>query len=196
MTRIGNLGEYLIKFHLHSHCSPTISGKPSAATTCLKNVSPHEWRARTSGGAKRNRKNQRSANAQSKPKKPRSKKLDVIYAASALGIVLTIATQFNHMVYYIDSQNYYRRGPLFAIPQILGLVELALIVMLIIENRKNLSRPLFVTSLSFFVLPIVTTIVQILHYGLALQAIAITIQSSSRSWSTPSKMNKKNPFAG
>ena len=47
--------------------------------------------------------------------------------------------------------------------------------MLIIENRKNLSRPLFVTSLSFFVLPIVTTIVQILHYGLALQAIAITI---------------------
>ena len=63
------------------------------------------------------------------------------------------------MVYYIDSQNYYRRGPLFAIPQILGLVELALIVMLIIENRKNLSRPLFVTSLSFFVLPIVTTIV-------------------------------------
>ena len=85
----------------------------------LENVSPHEWRARTSGGAKRNRKNQRSANARSKPKKPRSKKLDVIYAASALGIVLTIATQFNHMVYYIDSQNYYRRGPLFAIPQIL-----------------------------------------------------------------------------
>ena len=143
MTRIGNLGEYLINFIFialfANYIWQTVSGDDM-----LENVSPHEWRARTSGGAKRNRKNQRSANAQSKPKKPRSKKLDVIYAASALGIVLTIATQFNHMVYYIDSQNYYRRGPLFAIPQILGLAELALIVMLIIENRKNLSRPLFV----------------------------------------------------
>ena len=138
MTRIGNLGEYLINFIFialfANYIWQTVSGDDM-----LENVSPHEWRARTSGGAKRNRKNQRSANARSKPKKPRSKKLDVIYAASALGIVLTIATQFNHMVYYIDSQNYYRRGPLFAIPQILGLVELALIVMLIIENRKNLS---------------------------------------------------------
>lgn len=157
----------------------------------LEDVSPHEWRARMSGGAKRNRKNQRSANARSKPKKPRSKKLDVIYAASALGIVLTIATQFNHMVYYIDSQNYYRRGPLFAIPQILGLVELALIVMMIIENRKNLSRPLFVTSLSFFVLPIVATIVQILHYGLALQAIAVTISIQLTFVVDTIEMNKK-----
>ena len=95
------------------------------------------------------------------------------------------------MVYYIDSQNYYRRGPLFAIPQILGLVELALIVMLIIENRKNLSRPLFVTSLSFFVLPIVTTIVQILHYGLALQAIAITISIQFTFVVDTIEMNKK-----
>lgn len=111
MTRIGNLGEYLINFIFialfANYIWQTVSGDDM-----LENVSPHEWRARTSGGAKRNRKNQRSANAQSKPKKPRSKKLDVIYAASALGIVLTIATQFNHMVYYIDSQNYYRRGPL------------------------------------------------------------------------------------
>ena len=102
MTRIGNLGEYLINFIFialfANYIWQTVSGDDM-----LENVSPHEWRARTSGGAKRNRKNQRSANAQSKPKKPRSKKLDVIYAASALGIVLTIATQFNHMVYYIDS---------------------------------------------------------------------------------------------
>ena len=190
MTRIGNLGEYLINFIFialfANYIWQTVSGDDM-----LENVSPHEWRARTSGGAKRNRKNQRSANARSKPKKPRSKKLDVIYAASALGIVLTIATQFNHMVYYIDSQNYYRRGPLFAIPQILGLVELALIVMLIIENRKNLSRPLFVTSLSFFVLPIVTTIVQILHYGLALQAIAITISIQFTFVVDTIEMNKK-----
>ena len=190
MTRIGNLGEYLINFIFialfANYIWQTVSGDDM-----LENVSPHEWRARMSGGAKRNRKNQRSANARSKPKKPRSKKLDVIYAASALGIVLTIATQFNHMVYYIDSQNYYRRGPLFAIPQILGLVELALIVMLIIENRKNLSRPLFVTSLSFFVLPIVTTIVQILHYGLALQAIAITISIQFTFVVDTIEMNKK-----
>ena len=96
MTRIGNLGEYLINFIFialfANYIWQTVSGDDM-----LENVSPHEWRARTSGGAKRNRKNQRSANAQSKPKKPRSKKLDVIYAASALGIVLTIATQFNHM---------------------------------------------------------------------------------------------------
>ena len=95
------------------------------------------------------------------------------------------------MVYYIDSQNYYRRGPLFAIPQILGLVELALIVMLIIENRKNLSRPLFVTSLSFFVLPIVATIVQILHYGLALQTIAVTISIQLTFVVDTIEMNKK-----
>lgn len=164
MTRIGNLGEYLINFIFialfANYIWQTVSGDDM-----LENVSPHEWRARTSGGAKRNRKNQRSANARSKPKKPRSKKLDVIYAASALGIVLTIATQFNHMVYYIDSQNYYRRGPLFAIPQILGLVELAL--------------------------PIVTTIVQILHYGLALQAIAITISIQFTFVVDTIEMNKK-----
>ena len=160
MTRIGNLGEYLINFIFialfANYIWQTVSGDDM-----LENVSPHEWRARMSGGAKRNRKNQRSANARSKPKKPRSKKLDVIYAASALGIVLTIATQFNHMVYYIDSQNYYRRGPLF------------------------------VTSLSFFVLPIVTTIVQILHYGLALQAIAITISIQFTFVVDTIEMNKK-----
>ena len=148
MTRIGNLGEYLINFIFialfANYIWQTVSGDDM-----LENVSPHEWRARTSGGAKRNRKNQRSANAQSKPKKPRSKKLDVIYAASALGIVLTIATQFNHMVYYIDSQNYYRRGPLFAIPQIL------------------------------------------LHYGLALQAIAITISIQFTFVVDTIEMNKK-----
>ena len=79
MTRIGNLGEYLINFIFialfANYIWQTVSGDDM-----LENVSPHEWRARTSGGAKRNRKNQRSANAQSKPKKPRSKKLDVIYA--------------------------------------------------------------------------------------------------------------------
>ena len=63
--------------------------------------------------------------------------------------------------------------------------------MLIIENRKNLSRPLFVTSLSFFVLPIVTTIVQILHYGLALQAIAITISIQFTFVVDTIEMNKK-----
>ena len=64
-------------------------------------------------------------------------------------------------------------------------------MMLIIENRKNLSRPLFVTSLSFFVLPIVTTIVQILHYGLALQAIAITISIQFTFVVDTIEMNKK-----
>lgn len=45
MTRIGNLGEYLIDFtFVAADGSPTISGKPSAATTCLKTS------ARTSGG--------------------------------------------------------------------------------------------------------------------------------------------------
>lgn len=63
--------------------------------------------------------------------------------------------------------------------------------MLIIENRKNLSRPLFVTSLSFFVLPIVATIVQILHYGLALQAIAITISIQFTFVVDTIEMNKK-----
>lgn len=76
MTRIGNLGEYLINFIFialfANYIWQTVSGDDM-----LENVSPHEWRARTSGGAKRNRKNQRSANARSKPKKPRSKKLDV-----------------------------------------------------------------------------------------------------------------------
>lgn len=67
MTRIGNLGEYLIDFTFialfANYIWQTVSGDDM-----LEDVSLHEWVARTSGGTKRNRKNQRSANAQSKPK--------------------------------------------------------------------------------------------------------------------------------
>lgn len=92
-----------------------------------------------------------------------------------IGILLVIISQFNHMYYYFDSHNFYHRNKYFFVSEILGISGMFINVTLLLQYRKRLDKQIFLSLLSYIVLPIVVASVQIFIYGISLLNIAITV---------------------
>lgn len=91
--------------------------------------------------------------------------LYAVYALSASGILLLIITQFTGLFYYFDDHNRYHRGNYYLLSQAIAVLGIALCLFMLISYRKNLDRIIFLSMMSFFVLPVLATIYQALAYG-------------------------------
>ncbi len=101
------------------------------------------------------------------------KRIFCIHLLSLTGIVLLIASQFLHFFYYFDAQNTYHRGSFYPVTQLLALLGIVLNFSLLIQFRKQLERSVFYAFLSYFILPLIATLVLLFHYGLSLQNLAL-----------------------
>ncbi|MDB1146187.1 GGDEF domain-containing protein [Bifidobacterium catenulatum] len=103
--------------------------------------------------------------------------LYAVYALSVIGILLLIITQFTGLFYYFDDHNRYHRGNYYLLSQAIAVLGIALCLFMLISYRKNLDRIIFLSMMSFFVLPVLATIYQALAYGFSLQCLAIVIST-------------------
>lgn len=105
--------------------------------------------------------------------------LYAVYALSVIGILLLIITQFTGLFYYFDDHNRYHRGNYYLLSQAIAVLGIALCLFMLISYRKNLDRIIFLSMMSFFVLPVLATIYQALAYGFSLQCLAAVIHTEN-----------------
>lgn len=99
----------------------------------------------------------------------------LVYGIGMLALFLVVLSQFTNLYYYIDDQNYYHRNPAYFISVMLPMIGMFLDLSLLLQYRKNVSRELLVAMVSYIVLPLAATFVQIVYYGISLINIAISI---------------------
>lgn len=96
----------------------------------------------------------------------------IVWAASALGIALTLAGYF----FYIDPvTNLYHRTSSFWVSQVMGVgIEVGNLIVLL-RKRRAVPPETFASMLSYIVLPALALFAQVFVYGLSLTQMATTI---------------------
>lgn len=98
-----------------------------------------------------------------------------VYAVAVTGMLIVCASQFLHIYYYFDDQNFYHRGEGFLLSMFIPFLGMIIDSSMIIQYRRKLSREIFVSLLSYMILPFGAVIVQAFYYGISLVNIAICI---------------------
>ena len=110
-----------------------------------------------------------------KIKRVPDKRIVLVYIIAASGALLVVISQFTHLYYYVDADNYYHRSPAHFISMIIPIAGMIIDASIVIENRKNIKRLTLVSQLSYMILPLTAGIIQIFYYGMSLINIAISI---------------------
>lgn len=97
------------------------------------------------------------------------------YLIPVAGVLLVIISQFTNLYYYIDENNFYHRSPVYIISIMVSMTGMILELSLLIQYRKNVSREIFISMISYIALPFVATIILAFYYGISLINIAISI---------------------
>lgn len=103
------------------------------------------------------------------------KRLLLVSAVAFTGLLLVIVSQFTNLYYYIDAQNYYHRNPAYVVSTLLPAVGMIIDLSIMIEFRKNVSRAMLVSLISYMALPFAASVIQIFCYGISLINISISI---------------------
>lgn len=98
-----------------------------------------------------------------------------VYIDAVFAIILVVVSQFTHLYYYFDEQNYYHRNPANILSMLIPMIGMIIDLYLILANRKNVSREIRISMISYIVLPLIAAIIQVFHYGVSLINIAIAI---------------------
>lgn len=102
-----------------------------------------------------------------------AKRIGYLIAGSAA--IMVIISQFTHLYYYIDSNNFYHRNAGYVISVLLPVCGMCIDLVLIIQNRKKIGRQAEISLISYIVLPVLAGIGLIFYYGISLTNIAISI---------------------
>lgn len=93
----------------------------------------------------------------------------------AVGIGLVILTQFNHLYYYFDGNNYYHRNQWFFLSQLIGIIGMLTNAIVLMRYKSRIGKSRFWAFMFYILLPFLAMILQLFIYGIALLNIAITI---------------------
>lgn len=99
----------------------------------------------------------------------------LVGAICILGMVLVVLSQFTHWYYEIDAGNFYHRNPGHIVAMLLPMAGGILDFTLLVQYRKNVSRDMLTALVSYLVLPLAASLVQIFYYGISFSNIAICI---------------------
>ena len=117
--------------------------------------------------------------------------INAVYIIALLGCALVILSQFTNLYYWIDSANLYHRSAWHPLSLLIPLAGLLIDTGLIIKYRRNLSKPIFVSFLSYLALPVLALIALLFFYGISLENIAIAISMILIFVSSLSEQNHK-----
>lgn len=101
----------------------------------------------------------------------------VLYALSVIGIVLLGVFVVNGKYYYFDDSNTYVRGPLFAISFVMPLAIVILTLYAVISRRRYFSKHIFISGLTFTILPLTCAIIQAFIFGIAIFDMSIGLSA-------------------
>lgn len=93
----------------------------------------------------------------------------------AIGIALVIFSQFTNLYYYFDADNFYHRNTGYIISLMIPVAGMLIDLSLLIQFRKNIRKKIFISMLSYIVLPLVAAAVQTFWYGVSLINLSIGI---------------------
>lgn len=102
----------------------------------------------------------------------------LVLVLSGIGILFLIASQFSDgLFYYIDSDNIYHRSNGYIISQLIAAVGLVLCFTIIIQYRKRIEKAVFWATMSYFILPCISTVAVMFYYGLSLQTVSVVMST-------------------
>lgn len=102
-------------------------------------------------------------------------RVKLVVAISILAMMLVIVSQIIHLYYYVDAKNIYHRQPAHFLSMILPMTGGLLDLTMLIQYRKNINREMLTALISYLVLPLIASFVQIFLYGISYTNIAISI---------------------
>lgn len=104
----------------------------------------------------------------------------VIYGLCLLAIGMAILSQWTHMYYIIDENNYYRRADLFWVSQLYGILGMIVNFVICILYRTKMLRRDFIFFMFYILFPVIAMFLQIfikdiafLNVGMTLSIVAI-----------------------
>ncbi|MGN1349818.1 MAG: GGDEF domain-containing protein [Anaerovoracaceae bacterium] len=90
--------------------------------------------------------------------------------------MLVVISQFTDWYYYIDAHNYYHRNTYHFISFLIPMAGMLMDFSIILQYRKNINnKETFYALISYIVLPLAATVIQIFCYGMSLINLAICI---------------------
>ena len=89
----------------------------------------------------------------------------IVAIFNIVNFIMVILTQFFGWYYFIDSDNIYHRGPLFAVSLSIALVLIFLSYAITIKNRKRTEKRVYYSLLLFAAPPVVGILLQTIYYG-------------------------------
>ena len=98
----------------------------------------------------------------------------IVYLLAALGIVLTVVSQFTGLFYSIDADNLYHRNDCFWISQMIGIVGGIICLTMVLQYYRSFSRQRFLAFLSYIAFPVIAMLIQLFVYGYSFLNIAIS----------------------
>lgn len=93
----------------------------------------------------------------------------------AIGIALVVISQFTNLYYYFDASNIYHRNTGYIISLLIPVISMFIDLSLLLQFRKNIRKKIFISMLSYIVLPLVAVAIQTFWYGVSLINLSIGI---------------------
>ena len=118
-------------------------------------------------------------------------RVKVGYGIAASGLVLVVLSQFTHLYYYIDADNLYHRNPGYIISMLIPVAVMLLDLSLLVQYHKNVRKKIFLSMLSYIILPILAAAIQLFLYGITLINISICISMIIMYMAATSEMNRE-----
>ena len=106
---------------------------------------------------------------------PPTFRMKAVYLDAIIGMFFAILSQFTHMYYYIDSNNFYHRNWAHIVSLIIPMIGMLMDLSLLIRYKKKVGKAIFISMVSYIILPFLATIILIFYYGISFINISISI---------------------
>ena len=126
-----------------------------------------------------------------KEQKTKIARVNIGYGIAAAGLLMVILSQFTHWYYYIDADNLYHRNSAYIISMLIPVAEMLLDLSLLVQYHKNVRRKIFLSMLSYIILPVVAALIQWFLYGLTLINVSICVSMIIMYMAATSEMNRE-----
>lgn len=97
------------------------------------------------------------------------------YLIALVGMMLVILSQFIHLYYYFDADNFYHRTLFYPFALILPMMGMLHDLHMLLRWRTNISTQNLTAMLSYIALPFGAAMIQMFYYGVSLINISIAI---------------------
>ena len=116
-------------------------------------------------------------------------RIRVVEILVGLGWLLVVISQFTDIYYYFDENNNYVRGVAYYISYLIPLIIIMVHFSLIANHFDRLSKGLKLSFIAYFVLPVITAVLQYFLYGLSLIDFSLVMVAVFIYMSTLKDMN-------